>query len=162
MPAVYTLCNPPSSSSDCLPIAYPPCSTSLTSSSFPLTSHFSSSSSSFLLQNTHTRALRSFSGPLDTIKHRETTFHHTLEHYHPTGRGRNPSQRVSKSTYWYVVITDCALEFYEAHPPPMHYDLKVLNAGMGSQSDTFDIVDADHALKLSFERCFFQPCYSYE
>jgi hypothetical protein len=30
-----------------------------------------------------------------------------------SGRGRNPSQKVAKSTYWYVVMTDCALEFYE-------------------------------------------------
>jgi len=28
-----------------------------------------------------------------------------------------------------VVMSDCALEFYEAHPPPMHYHLTVLNAG---------------------------------
>jgi len=68
-------------------------------------------------------------GPLDLISHRETEFHHTLEHYHPTGRGRNPSEKVAKATYWYVVMSDCALEFYEAHPPPMHYHLTVLNAG---------------------------------
>ena len=68
-------------------------------------------------------------GPLDAIQHRETTFEHTLEHYHPTGRGRKHHQKVTKATFWYIVMTDCALEFYEAHPPPMHYDLTVLNAG---------------------------------
>lgn len=68
-------------------------------------------------------------GPLNKITHRETEFTTPLEHHHPTGKGRNPNQKVAKSTYWYVVMSDCALEFYNAHPPPMHYHLTVLNAG---------------------------------
>ena len=36
-----------------------------------------------------------------------------LEHSYPTGRGRNPSAMKFKAAHWYVVMSDCALEFYE-------------------------------------------------
>jgi hypothetical protein len=29
--------------------------------------------------------------------------------------------------YWFAVLMDCYLEEYDAHPPPMHYELKFLN-----------------------------------
>ena len=72
-------------------------------------------------------------GPVNRIHHRETVFTTKLEHTYPT-RGRNPTP-VAKATHWYVVVSDCALEFYEAHPPPMHYELTMFNGGSHLPSD---------------------------
>jgi hypothetical protein len=74
-------------------------------------------------------------GPVNRITHRETVFSTKLEHTYPI-RGRNPTgERVLKAAHWYVVISDCALEFYEAHPPPMHYELTMFNGGSHLPSD---------------------------
>ena len=72
-------------------------------------------------------------GPVNRIHHRETVFTTKLVHTYPT-RGRDPTP-VAKATHWYVVVSDCALEFYEAHPPPMHYELTMFNGGSHLPSD---------------------------
>mmetsp|Transcript_762 Transcript_762/g.2963 ORF Transcript_762/g.2963 Transcript_762/m.2963 type:complete len:623 (-) Transcript_762:202-2070(-) len=74
-------------------------------------------------------------GPVNRITHRETVFSTKLEHTYPI-RGRNSKgERVLKAAHWYVVVSDCALEFYEAHPPPMHYELTMFNGGSHLPSD---------------------------
>ena len=65
-------------------------------------------------------------GPLNRVEHRETTFTTTLAHHRPKGRGRDV-ERVPVSAHWYVVVADCRLEFYDAHPPPMKYSLLFMN-----------------------------------
>ena len=72
-------------------------------------------------------------GPVNRIHHRETVFTTKLVHTYPT-RGRDPTP-VAKATHWYVVVSDCALEFYEAHPPPMRYELTMFNGGSHLPSD---------------------------
>jgi len=57
-----------------------------------------------------------------------------LEHHYPS-RGRDRGVKVAKATHWYVVVSDCALEFYEAHPPPMRYELTMFNGGSHLPSD---------------------------
>lgn len=74
-------------------------------------------------------------GPVNRVHHRETTFTTKLEHHYPI-RGRNPTgEKTLKAAHWYIVISDCALEFYEAHPPPMHYELTMFNGGSHLPSD---------------------------
>ena len=51
-------------------------------------------------------------GPANRITHRESTFKTELAHHYPLGRGRNPRGiKHAKSSHWYVVVSDCALEF---------------------------------------------------
>ena len=73
-------------------------------------------------------------GPVNRIHHRETVFSTKLEHHYPS-RGRDRGVKVAKATHWYVVVSDCALEFYEAHPPPMRYELTMFNGGSHLPSD---------------------------
>ena len=73
-------------------------------------------------------------GPVNRIHHRETVFSTKLEHSYPS-RGRDRGVKVAKATHWYVVVSDCALEFYEAHPPPMRYELAMFNGGSHLPSD---------------------------
>ena len=74
-------------------------------------------------------------GPLNRVEHRETTFTTTLAHHRPKGRGRDV-ERVPVSAHWYVVVADCRLEFYDAHPPPMKYHLTFLRGDEGERGGT--------------------------
>ncbi len=75
-------------------------------------------------------------GPANRITHRESTFKTELAHHYPLGRGRNPRGiKHAKSSHWYVVVSDCALEFYDARPPPMHYDLTIFDGGSHLPND---------------------------
>jgi len=69
-------------------------------------------------------------GPLNRVEHRETTFTTTLAHHTPKGRGRDV-EKVPKAAHWYVAVSDCRLEFYDAHPPPMKYHLTFLRGDEG-------------------------------
>lgn len=74
-------------------------------------------------------------GPLNRVEHRETTFTTSLAHHRPKGRGRDV-ERVPVSAHWYVVVADCRLEFYDAHPPPMKYHLTFLRGDEGDRGGT--------------------------
>lgn len=74
-------------------------------------------------------------GPLNRVEHRETTFTTSLSHHRPKGRGRDV-ERVPVSAHWYVVVADCRLEFYDAHPPPMKYHLTFLRGDEGDRGGT--------------------------
>lgn len=69
-------------------------------------------------------------GPLNRVEHRETTFTTTLAHHTPKGRGRDV-EKVPKAAHWYVAVSDCRLEFYDARPPPMKYHLTFLRGDEG-------------------------------
>ena len=77
-------------------------------------------------------------GPLNRVEHRETTFTTTLAHHRPKGRGRDV-ERVPVSAHWYVVVADCRLEFYDAHPPPMKYHLTFLRGDEGERGGTLHL-----------------------
>ena len=72
-------------------------------------------------------------GPAEYLHHREAIFSSKLEKLLYTrrrvGKQRGPRETATVSSHWYVVVSDCALEFYEAHPPPMHYDLQLFDGG---------------------------------
>jgi len=68
------------------------------------------------------------------VHHRETVFTTKLEHHYPR-RGRTSETKTTKAAHWYIVLSDCALEFYEAHPPPMHFVLTMFNGGSHLPSD---------------------------
>ena len=74
-------------------------------------------------------------GPLNRVEHRETTFTTPLVHHRPKGRGRDV-ERTPVSAHWYVVVADCRLEFYDAHPPPMKYHLTFLRGDEGTSGGT--------------------------
>lgn len=52
-----------------------------------------------------------------------------------------------RSHYVYFIIMDCTLEWYNAHPPPINFDLKILNHGSHLPADEDGMILV-HALLL--------------
>jgi len=48
---------------------------------------------------------------------------------------RGVTYNASRSAFWYIVVADCALEFYDAKPPPLHFDITIKNNGQHLPSD---------------------------
>ena len=44
--------------------------------------------------------------------------------------------------YWFAMIMDCYLEEYDAHPPPMHYKITMLNGHSHLPADETGMVRA--------------------
>jgi hypothetical protein len=59
----------------------------------------------------HLQGLTLF-GTKHSVHHRETVFTTKLEHHYPR-RGRTSETKTTKAAHWYIVLSDCALEFYE-------------------------------------------------
>ena len=60
------------------------------------------------------------------IHHRETALDVTLKDVRTTTM-RQRQVEYGVASNWFIVLSDCALEFYQAHPPTLHYDLELLN-----------------------------------
>ena len=41
----------------------------------------------------------------------------------------------SRAAFWYIVVADYALEFYDAKPPSLHFDITIKNNGQHLPSD---------------------------
>ena len=48
---------------------------------------------------------------------------------------RGVTYNASRAAFWYIVVADCALEFYDAKPPPLHFDITIKNNGQHLPSD---------------------------
>jgi len=62
-----------------------------------------------------------------------------------------------RSHYVYFIIMDCTLEWYNAHPPPINYDLKILNHGshLPADEDGMILVHAVLLMALSLIGLYF-------
>jgi len=45
------------------------------------------------------------------------------------------NKKTKRSHFWYAVLSDCYLEEYDAHPPPLHYNITFLNGGSHLPAD---------------------------
>ena len=61
-------------------------------------------------------------GQTEVITHRETTFSMELKETKKTQTRTKVYEREVTSS-WFFVLSDCALEFYPAKPPALHFDL---------------------------------------
>jgi hypothetical protein len=69
------------------------------------------------------------------IVHRETYFESSLRAMRQVKGRRGVTYNASRSAFWYIVVADCALEFYDAKPPPLHFDITIKNNGQHLPSD---------------------------
>jgi hypothetical protein len=69
------------------------------------------------------------------IVHRETYFESSLRAMKPVKGRRGQMYNSSRAAFWYIVVADCALEFYDAKPPPLHFDITIKNNGQHLPSD---------------------------
>ena len=64
------------------------------------------------------------------ITHRETSLHVEIRDT-KTVQVKKTSVEYAVSSNWFFVLCDCALEFYPATPPPLHYELDLRNENDG-------------------------------
>ena len=69
------------------------------------------------------------------IVHRETYFESSLRAMRQVKGRRGVTYNASRAAFWYIVVADCALEFYDAKPPPLHFDITIKNNGQHLPSD---------------------------
>ena len=69
------------------------------------------------------------------IVHRETYFESSLRAMRQVKGRRGVTYNTSRAAFWYIVVADCALEFYDAKPPSLHFDITIKNNGQHLPSD---------------------------
>jgi hypothetical protein len=65
-------------------------------------------------------------GATSKISHRETRVNVAVKET-KTSKSRTKEFEYGVTSNWFVVLSDCALEFYPTKPPALHYDLEMKN-----------------------------------